>query len=123
MSVTPSPSQDRLFGVALVCKAWKIPRSTYYDARERRMKGTQPSKPGPKPALDDQELAVEIRAIHRRVEDEFGLRGEGYRKAHARLRHAGRRASKDRVLRVMREHGLLAATPVGTPRGLSLIHI
>jgi putative transposase len=34
--------------------------------------------------------------------------GEGHRKVWARLRMAGVRTSKRRVLRLMREHGLLA---------------
>ena len=43
--------------------------------------------------------------------------GEGYRKAWARLRLAGVRTSKGRVLRLMREAGLLAPTRVGRRRG------
>jgi transposase InsO family protein len=43
--------------------------------------------------------------------------GEGHRKVWARLRLAGVRTSKRRVLRLMREHGLLAPSRVGSPRG------
>src|ERR671917_338730 len=43
--------------------------------------------------------------------------GEGHRKVWARLRHAGVRTSKRRVLRLMRGHGLLAPSRVGAPRG------
>jgi transposase InsO family protein len=43
--------------------------------------------------------------------------GEGHRKVWARLRHAGLRTSKRRVLRLMRAHGLLAPSRVGAPRG------
>ena len=43
--------------------------------------------------------------------------GEGYRKVWARLRLAGVRTSKGRVLRLMREAGLLAPTRVGRRRG------
>jgi transposase InsO family protein len=43
--------------------------------------------------------------------------GEGHRKVWARLRHAGVRTSRRRVLRLMREHGLLAPARVGVPRG------
>ena len=43
--------------------------------------------------------------------------GEGYRKVWARLRHAGTRTSLRRVLRLMRENGLLAPGRVGSPRG------
>ncbi len=43
--------------------------------------------------------------------------GEGHRKVRARLRHAGTRTSLRRVLRLMRQHNLLAPTRVGSPRG------
>ncbi len=43
--------------------------------------------------------------------------GEGHRKVWARLRHAGVRTSKRRVLRLMGAHGLLAPARVGSPRG------
>jgi hypothetical protein len=40
---------------------------------------------------------------------------EGHRKVWARLRKAGVRTSKRRVLRLMREHDLLAPSRVGAP--------
>jgi putative transposase len=43
--------------------------------------------------------------------------GEGHRKVWARLRVGGVRTAKRRVLRLMREHGLLAPSRVGRPRG------
>src|SRR5262249_13602830 len=43
--------------------------------------------------------------------------GEGYRKVWARLRLAGIRTSKGRVLRVLRAAGLLAPIRVGQPHG------
>jgi transposase InsO family protein len=43
--------------------------------------------------------------------------GEGYRKVWARLRGAGIRTSKARVLRLMRVAGLLAPTRAGHPHG------
>jgi len=43
--------------------------------------------------------------------------GEGHRKVWARLRVAGVRTSKQRVLRLMGEHDLLAPARVGSPRG------
>ena len=117
MSATCSPSQDRLYPVALVCQAWEIPRSVYYDTRARRRDPALRAKPGPKPCVSDAELAEHIRVLLDTTERELGIRGEGYRKLHARLRHAGVPANKDRVLRVMREHCLLSPTRVGTPHG------
>jgi transposase InsO family protein len=43
--------------------------------------------------------------------------GEGHRKVWARLRHGGVRTSRRRVLRLTREHGLLAPSRTGAPRG------
>jgi hypothetical protein len=45
------------------------------------------------------------------------LHSEGYRKAWARLRHAGLRTWTERVRRLMRENGLSATTRMGSPRG------
>jgi transposase InsO family protein len=46
-----------------------------------------------------------------------GFHGEGYRKIWARLRVAGIRTSRRRVLRLMRAHGLLAPQRFGAARG------
>ena len=43
--------------------------------------------------------------------------GEGYRRLWARLRFAPIRTSRRRVLRLMREHGLLAQQRAGRPHG------
>jgi transposase InsO family protein len=51
-----------------------------------------------------EELVVEIRKLL--AEPVFTA--EGYRKIWARLRHQGVRTSKDRVLRLLREHQLLS---------------
>jgi transposase InsO family protein len=53
----------------------------------------------------------------RRVLAGSGFSGEGYRKAWARLRFEGIRTSRRRVLRLMREHGLLARQRPGAARG------
>jgi len=70
-------------------------------------------KRGPKTAWTDAELTEQIRAVL--VRSPFV--GEGYRKVWARLRLAGVRAGKPRVLRLMREAGLLAPTRTGQPHG------
>jgi transposase InsO family protein len=60
--------------------------------------------------------AALVEAIHA-VLAGSGFHGEGYRKVWARLRFAGIRTSRRRVLRLMREHGLLAHQRPGAPRG------
>jgi transposase InsO family protein len=63
--------------------------------------------------MPDAELADAIRA----VPAASPFHGEGHRKVWARLRFAGGRPSRRRVLRLMRRHGLLAPSRVGSPRG------
>ena len=118
MSATRSPSANKPYPVARICDVWGIPRSTYYDwkKRENQEERPPPVKPGPKSALDDDELLAHVRKLLDEVEA-LGLRGEGHRKVWARLRRKEVRTSKRRVLRIMRENGLLAPTRVGRRRG------
>ncbi len=106
MTRAVSPSTKKRYGVRRVTQAWGIPRSTFYDGLSRAGEPpTPPKKRGPKTLLSDAELVVKIRAVI--AEAEFV--GEGHRKVWARLRHQKDvRASKKRVLRLMRENGLLA---------------
>ncbi len=57
-----------------------------------------------------------VEAIRQRLADS-PFHGEGYRKVWARLRFAGIRTSRRRVLRLMGEHGLLAPQRAGRPHG------
>ena len=113
MGRAASPSTGRRYGLARVCRALEIPRSTVYAARTRRLAPGVPRKRGPKTAFTDAELTDQIRAVLARSP----FVGEGYRKVWARLRLQGLRASKRRVLRLMRAHGLLAPTRAGRPHG------
>jgi len=70
-------------------------------------------KRGPRTELSDAELLVEIR----RVLSESPFHTEGHRKVRARLRSRGIRVGKSRVLRLMREHSLLAPTRWRHERG------
>ena len=63
--------------------------------------------------MSDEDL---VRAIRQLLTDS-PFHGEGYRKMWARLRFAGIRTSRRRVLRLMREHGLLAPQRMGAPHG------
>jgi transposase InsO family protein len=63
--------------------------------------------------MADQDLVREIRQL---LQDS-PFHGEGYRKLWARLRLAGVRTSRRRILRLLREHGLLAHQRAGRPRG------
>ncbi len=64
-------------------------------------------------AAEDEELVEAIRQV--RSESEF--LGEGHRKVRVRLRPKGIWVGKNRVLRLMRENGLLAPVRRGHSRG------
>ena len=90
-------------GLAAVCRILRAPRSTVY-ARRRPSRGN-PFKRGPRTAVSDDELLVRIREAIRRSP----FSGEGHRKVTARLRREdGIGAGRKRVLRLMRQAGLLA---------------
>ena len=111
MSRTLSPSTHQLYGLARVAAAWGLPRSTYYARRDRRNHPGEPRKRGPKTPFTDAELTGRIR-------QEIAaspFTGEGHRKFWARLRVAGVRTSKARVLRLMREAQLLAPQRQAAP--------
>jgi putative transposase len=103
MSLTISPSTNKPYGVARLLAIWGLARSSFYDARQRKLSPLPSRKRGPK-HLSDEELVREIRLII----EESVFHGEGYRKIWARLRHKNIRVWKDRVLRVMRENQLLS---------------
>jgi putative transposase len=112
MSRQVSPSTDRGYGLQRVTRAWRVARATIYRHRHRA-DAVQRRKPGPQGAMSDEGLAGEIRQLLQASP----FHGEGYRKLWARLRFAGIRTSRRRVLRLMREHGLLAHQRAGRPRG------
>ena len=89
--------------LATVCRIIGAPRSAIY---HRRGRGEQLGvRPGPKTSVPDDELTELIR--HVIVDCLFA--GEGHRKVRARLRRDhGLSVGKNRVLRLMRDAGLLA---------------
>jgi transposase InsO family protein len=109
MSRTTSPSVGGPYGLALVCRVWGVARSTVYRHREPP-RAAAPRRPGPVGPMPDAELLEAVLAAG-------PFHGEGHRKVWARLRHGGVRTSRRRVLRLMREHGLLAPSRTGAPRG------
>jgi transposase InsO family protein len=112
MSRALSPGTGRPYGLARVCRVWQTARSTVYRHRAP-LRQAPPRRPGPVGAMPDATLVAAIRGVLAASP----FHGEGHRKVWARLRHGGVRTSKRRVLRLMREHGLLAPSRVGAPRG------
>jgi putative transposase len=110
MSRQVSPSTERVYGLQRVTRIWGISRATIY--RHRREPVAR-KRPGPQGAMADGDLAAAIRQLL----TDSPFHGEGYRKLGARLRFAGIRTSRRRVLRLVREHGPLAHQRVGRPHG------
>jgi putative transposase len=112
MSRASSPGIGKPYGLARVCRVWRAARSTVYRHRAPPRE-VPPRRPGPVGPMPDADLAAAIRAVLAASP----FHGEGHRKVWARLRHAGLRTSKRRVLRLMGAHDLLAPSRVGSPRG------
>lgn len=84
-----------------------MPNSSYYDYLRQQKQSAekrQRKRPGPKVQVDDQSLLVAILDVM--TTSPFVT--EGTKKVHARLRRQGIKASRNRVNRLMREHGLLS---------------
>ena len=113
MSRCVSASTGQCYGVSRVCRVWGIARSTLYWQRHHADDQRPKRRPGPQGPCSDDELVEKIKSVLK----DSPFHGEGYRKVWARLRFMGIRTSKRRVLRLMREHGLLAPSRVGNPRG------
>jgi putative transposase len=111
MSRTCSPSRGRPYGLARVCRVWRTVRASVY--RQRHPAQPRARRPGPIGPMPDAALVERIRGVLAASP----FHGEGHRKVWARLQVAGVRTSKQRVLRLMREHDLLAPSRVGSPRG------
>jgi putative transposase len=113
MSRTVSPSTSRPYGLLRVAQVWGVSRATVYRQRRHDEARHPKRRPGPVGPLPDEELVEVIRALLA----DSPFHGEGHRKIWARLRLKGVRTAKRRVLRLMREHGLLAPGRVGRPHG------
>ncbi len=111
MSRQTSPASGRAYGLARVARIWGVSRATIY--RHRQTSPAAPRRRGPIGPMPDEALVAAIRAVL----TASAFHGEGHRKVWARLRFAGVRTSRRRVLRLMREHSLLAHQRTGPARG------
>jgi transposase InsO family protein len=120
MSRAISEGAGKPYGLERVCRVLGFPRSTIYarQAREStRVIPLHPMRRGPKPTVSDAELLGAIRADL----EASPFTGEGHRKVWARLRIVrDMRVARARVLRLMREHGLLS--PHRRPQGSPVLH-
>jgi transposase InsO family protein len=120
MSRAISEGAGKRYGLERVCRVLDFPRSTIYEQQARestRVLPLHPMRRGPKPTVPDAELLVAIRADL----EASPFTGEGHRKVWARLRIVrDMRVARARVLRLMREHGLLS--PHRRPQGSPVSH-
>jgi putative transposase len=112
MSRTVSPVSGKPYGLAAVCRVWRLTRSGLY-RHQAPPQAVPPRRRGPHGAMADEALTAAIRAVIAASP----FHGEGHRKVWARLRQAGTRTSLRRVLRLMRTHDLLAPSRLGSARG------
>jgi putative transposase len=112
MSRATSPVTGRSYGLATVCRVWRLAHSGVSHHPEPSP-AASPQRRGPTGAMTDAALTVAIRAVLAASP----FHGEGHRKVWARLRYAGTRTSLRRVLRLMRENDLLAPSRMGSVRG------
>jgi len=110
-----SPSTGRRYPLTMICAVWRVARSSVYAATLSRpgSSAKPPGKRGPTPAIGDEDVIAAIREILAASP----FHGEGYRKVRARLAHRGLAVGGKRVLRLMRQHGLLAPRRLGPPNG------
>jgi len=102
LSKEPSSITLKPYPMRLILKIAGYSSSTWYERREILLK----DKPGPKPVIPDGE-ALELIKLQI-IESKFN--GEGYIKIKRKLARQGKRISKLRVNRLMRENDLLSPT-------------
>ena len=103
---TTSPSVQRRYPLATVCRLWGVSRATLYRQRPAGVakNAHPPRRRGPQGVCSDDDLLAAIREVIKGSP----FTGEGYRKVWARLRFRGLRTAARRVRRIMKAHDLLA---------------
>ena len=109
MSRQVSPSASQVYGLQRVTRIWGVSRATIYRQR-RPLAAGERKRPGPRGAMSDRNLTAAVRQLLA----DSPFHGEGYRKLWARLRFAGVRTSRRRVLRLMKS---TACWPTSAPGG------
>ena len=90
-----------LYPVSLACEVLEVSASGYFNWLRRR----QASRSGPPGRHSDEALLAHIRAIHAEVKGEYG-----WPRMHKELLARGIRVGKDRVRKLMKQHGIKAKT-------------
>ena len=90
-----------LYPVSLACEVLEVSASGYFTWLRRR----QASRSGPPGRHSNEVLLAHIRAIHAEVKGEYG-----WPRMHKELLARGIRVGKDRVRKLMKQHGIKAKT-------------
>jgi hypothetical protein len=98
-----SPATGRRYPFTMVCKLFRLARSSGYAAAGGRVADAASVKPGPRPKVSDEKL---LQLIRSEIES-CPFVGEGHRKVHHRLNKRGTVVGRGRVLRLMRQDRLL----------------
>jgi len=91
----------RQYPVSVSCEVLEVSASGYFNWLRRQRQGS--SRPGGR--LSDEALLAHIRAIHAEVKGEYGAP-----RMHKELLGRGIRVSKERVRKLMQQHGIKAKT-------------
>ena len=108
-----SPGTGRRYPLRLICEVYRVARSSVYAGGRPQPPERLLQKRGPKTRWSDAEVVDGIRTVLASCP----FHGEGYRKVRARLVHREMAVGGKRVLRLMRQHGLLAPRRLGPPNG------
>ena len=92
----------KLYPVSVSCEVLEVSASGYFNWLRRRESGHG----GPARRHSDEALLAHIRAIHAEVKGEYG-----WPRMHKELLARGIRVGKDRVRKLMQQHGIKARTP------------
>lgn len=113
MTSRVSPHTGRCYPLTMICRVYRVPRSSVYAARISAPTRKSAAKRGPKTVTSDAGVLAAIQEVLATSP----FHGEGYRKVRARLRHRGLAVGGKRVLRLMRAHRLLAPRRLGPRNG------
>lgn len=89
------------YPVSIACEVLEVSASGYFIWQRRR----EASRPGPAGRYSDEALLAHMRAIHVEVKGEYG-----WPRMHKELLARGIRVGKDRVRKLMKQHGIKART-------------
>jgi hypothetical protein len=113
MRTVVSPSTRQRYPLTMVCQVWRVARSSVYAAATLPARPAPASKRGPKTVVSDEQLVTAVRRVGAHLPVAFAAE----RRLRERLVHRGLAVSGKRVLRLMRQHQLLAQRRLGPPNG------